>query len=201
VFDLTVNPLIAALGFIAVILYVAYWAYRLENGVPFRAWTSIVGSAVCVGLFVLVEGGSWSSFGVIAALGLVLLGLAVVIAAVYTYDSTRLLRYPNGRVGCRTRPGIPLAWFLLLSLTLASELVLLGSIDLLGVATIQVFPNPLEGLQAGLAVPGAYALGLVNILFALSTGLVLGENVGVWSKYAHGRWVQRSVPRPTRAGG
>ena len=198
-YAITVTPLIAAIGFALITLYVAVWAYRLETGVAFRPLVACVGSAFYVGLFFLVEGGSWLAFGATAPLDLLLLLVAGVAAAAYSFDAARILRLPDGRAGYRLGAGVPLAWLLVFGITVGAEILFLGRVDLLGIARLQGFPDRIAGLRVGVAAPGSLVLQLVGALFALSTGLVLGQTVGVGSRFLRRRGAARSAPRPSRA--
>jgi hypothetical protein len=198
---LTVDPLVAVVGFAALALYVAYWAYRLAKGVPFRPVASLVGSALYLGLFFLVEGGSWIGVGATAPLDLFLLGLAGLLGAAYSFDSTRILRYPDGHAGYRTRAAIPVAWVALFTLSIAAEVIFLGQVNFFGVAGIQGIPNPAPAFGVDVAAPASFVLGLVDALFALSTGLLLGQTAGIGSRFLRHRWVARRAPPSARAGG
>jgi hypothetical protein len=59
VYTIVVDPFLAAVGFIVLAIATAVWAHRLETGVPYRPIVALLGSAVCLGLFFLVESGSW----------------------------------------------------------------------------------------------------------------------------------------------
>lgn len=197
---ITVDPLVAVVGFALLALSVAIWVDRLRRGVPFRPFSMFVGSVVCLAVFFLVEGGSWMAVGATAPLDLILLGLAIVVGAVYTDASTRIVRYHDGRPGYRTRAGIPVAWFLLFSLTVVAEVHFLGQVDLLGMVLVLGVPDPMVAFGYVSTVPDAVALGLVDAAFALSTGLLLGQTAGTGSRLVRHRWAMRHAPRSARTG-
>lgn len=197
-YTIVVDPFLAAVGFIVLAIATAVWAHRLETGVPYRPIVALLGSAVCLGLFFLVESGSWLGLAATAPLDLVLLVLAILVGTTYAYDSSRVVRFRDGRAGYRSRAAIPVAWFLLLCLTVAAEVVFLGQVTVLGLVSVQGIPDPSPGLSAKFADPGALVLAMVDGFFALSTGLVLGQSSGIHARLVQHRWTVRSPPRATQ---
>jgi hypothetical protein len=198
-YTIVVDPVLALAGFAVLAVIAGVWAYQLGAGVPFRPVVAALGAAFCLGLFFLVESGSWYGLAATAPLDLVLLVLAGLAGATYAYDASRIVRFPDGRSGYRSRAAIPLAWFLLLSLTVATEVIFLGQVTVLGVLQIQGIPDPASSLGVAVGAPGAFVVALVDALFAVSTGLILGQSSGVHARLAHHRWVRRAAAPTTPA--
>ncbi len=199
-FTIVVDPLLALAGFGVAALVAGIWAYQLERGMAFRPGVALLGAATCLAFFFLVESGTWYGLAATAPLDLGLLGLAILIGATYAYDSSRIVRFPDGRQGYRSRPAIPIVWFLLLSLTVATEVVFLGQVTVLDIVRIQGIPDPALAIGASVGEPAALVLGLVDALFAVSTGLVLGQSSGVHARLAHHRWAHRTRAAQVPAG-
>ncbi|MCI4317632.1 MAG: hypothetical protein L3J96_03760 [Thermoplasmata archaeon] len=193
-----VDPLLALAGFAILALLAGYWAHRLAMGVPFRPIISLLGAALCLGSFCLVESGTWLGFADTAPVDLVLLSLAGVAGTAYAYAASRIIRFTDGRTGYRSGAAVPLAWFLLLVLAIITEVACLGQVTVVNTVEIQGIPDPTFGFGASLGATGAIALAVVDALFAVSTGLVLGQASGVHVRFAHRWWihVSSSAKRP-----
>jgi hypothetical protein len=87
---------------------------------------------------------------------------------------------------------------LLLGANVYLQLTYLGQGSYLGLVTIQGIQAPGQGLAPTVPDPGALVLALVDALFAVSTGLVLGQDVGSYARLI-GHW-PAPRRRPTRSG-
>jgi hypothetical protein len=193
---LTVGILPVLAGIAILAMFAAWWAHRLETGAPFRPILEMVSIAVYLAIFCLVESGTWFGFGSTAPADLVILGGAGLAAALYTFDGSRIVRLPGGQLGYCSGGAIPMAWLFLLWADLAVQVTLLGHVTILNEITIQGIPDPAASWVGGVGDPVRWAAVGVDALFALSTGLLIGQSIGVYACMARLPW---SGPA-TRAG-
>ncbi|MCI4366744.1 MAG: hypothetical protein L3K08_03215 [Thermoplasmata archaeon] len=197
--ELTVSAPIAVLGLAALAVFAGIWTYRLRHGVPFHP----LGEAVLVlgylALFFLVESGSWTGVASTAPLDLAVLGGAIAVGAVYTFRTSRVLRWPTGQIGYRGRAGIPAAWILLLGLDVLVQVVGLGQVTVLHYLVLQGIPAPGGDLGSGIANPAGMAQQVADGLFAASTGLLIGQSFGVEARVTRWAVYQRSSVRGSPA--
>ncbi|HLY76620.1 MAG TPA: hypothetical protein VKT21_01890 [Thermoplasmata archaeon] len=168
----------------AVLIFFAFWAWRLRQGIRVRPWVVALFAVFYELLFLFaleeVLRLPWGrvAFG-IALLDLVLFAAGVLPGFQYTFRTTRFERTASGQWLYRGRLAIPAAWLGLFLFRYGVELALLGRVYLLT-------PTPSQAV----AIPTfAVALILVDALFAASTGLVMGDAVAIWWAFysQHGR--------------
>ncbi|HKS59837.1 MAG TPA: hypothetical protein VJS68_03565 [Thermoplasmata archaeon] len=165
-----------------------WWLNRIREGAPVRPWLLglfAVGSFV---LFFLVERPEWVVLGGGTTLiDLVALTLVAVLAGRFTIRRAELRRDADGRWTSRVGFTLPVLWLLLLILRLLVEVTALPRVSLFGTPVVGSFR-----LDPSIAS----ALLLVGILFAMSTGLLLGQYSGIYYRY---RALRAAPPVPAGA--
>ena len=166
----------------AVLIVFAWWAWKLRTGIRVRLWFVALFGLFYVLVFLLVEAEvlrlPWGVLSRAAGFFDVLLLLAGALPAYgYAARTTTLERTPAGHWTYRGRVAIPVLWLGLFLLRYGVELALLGRVYLLTPTPTHAVPIPTY----------AAALIIVDALFALSTGVVLGNSLGIYSAYRRQR--------------
>lgn len=172
--------------------FFAIWAWRLGKGIRVRLW--VLGLfAVVYSLFFLlvleeVARLPWGRVGPPAALlDLILFGVGLIPGFRYTRRTTTIEETSTGRWMYRGGFALPVAWLALFLLRYAVELALLGRVYLLTLTYTHTVSIPTY----------AAALILVDALFSVSTGLVLGQVLGIWSAFHQRRGRKGEPAAPT----
>jgi hypothetical protein len=170
-------------------VYVLWRISRLTGGVRLRRSLLVMLTLFYAALFVVGEASEWARFPVLAPLldvSLVVLG--AIPAAIYLHGTTVFERTMEGRWMYRASIAILLAWYALYLTRLAIEIALTGRVFLFGV-------------PAAPHLSPAYVLFLLTIdsLFAFSTGLLIGANFGVYTRYLEARHSPASDGPPSGA--
>lgn len=172
----------------AVLSFFAFWTWRLRRGIRVRLWFVALFALFYELLFLLVLEEvlrlPWGqvAFGA-ALLDVALFGICVFPGFRYTLRTTRFEHTGANRWVYRGRLAIPAAWLSLFLFRYGVELAFLGQVFLF---------TPLP--SHAVAVPSsAVALIAIDALFAASTGLVMGDSMGIWWAYNAER-ARRSVP-------
>ena len=172
----------------AVLIFFAWWAWRLRKGIRLQLWVVGLFSLFYILVFLLVEAEVLRlPWGIVSRgagfLDVLLLVLAGIPAFRYTARTTVVERSPSGRWTYRGRIAIPVMWLAFFLLRYGVELALLGRVFLFT-------PTP----TSAVSIPTfAVALIVVDALFAASTGLVMGNAVGIYSAHRRQR-TQGPVP-------
>ncbi len=173
----------------ASLAFFAFWAWRLRKGIRVRLWFVALFAWFYELLFLLVLEEvlrlPWGRVALGAGLlDLVLFAAFVVPGFQYTLRTTTFGRTPKGRWLYRGGLALPTVWLSLFLLRYGVELALLGQVYLFT-------PYP----TAAVAIPTyAAALIVVDALFAASTGLVMGDSVGIWWAY-HAEKARTTSPK------
>ena len=189
-------PLADTIAFVLILVgsalaFFAFWAWRLRKGIRVRLWFVALFAWFYELLFLLVLEEvlrlPWGRLALGAGLlDLVLFAAFVVPGFQYTVRTTSFDRTPKGRWLYRGGLALPVVWLSLFLLRYGVELALLGQVYLF---------TPYS--TTAKAVPTfAAALIAVDALFAASTGLVMGDSVGIWWAY-HAERARTTPPRPT----
>ncbi|MFZ0830047.1 MAG: hypothetical protein WCB18_07975 [Thermoplasmata archaeon] len=172
----------------AVLIFFAWWARRLRKGIRLQLWAVALFGLFYVLFFLVVEAEVLRlPWGIVArAAGffdVLLLLLGAIPAYRYTAQTTVFERSASGRWMYRGRFAIPVLWLAFFLLRYGVELALLGRVYLFT-------PTPGHAVS----IPTfAVALIVVDALFAASTGLVMGNALGIYSAYRRQR-AQRPGP-------
>lgn len=189
--DASVGPTLVVTAL--VLFLVLRRAYRMYLGTPLRPVQLFALSALYVALFVLLA--AFESLPLLPWWSTVLdlpVGVAAAVVA-FEYVDRRVQIYRAGEVWMfRIGLLVPVVYVGLFVLRLVLELVVVGINPFAGSPTLPVL-TPFE----------ADVLIGVDALFAFSTGLVVGRNVGVYRSYErHRRSAGAPVSPPTiRPGG
>ncbi len=173
----------------ASLAFFAFWAWRLRKGIRVRLWFVALFAWFYELLFLLVLEEvlrlPWGRVALGAGLlDLVLFAAFVVPGFQYTLRTTTFGRTAKGRWLYRGGLALPVVWLSLFLLRYGVELALLGQVYLFT-------PYP----TAAVAIPTyAAALIVVDALFAASTGLVMGDSVGIWWAY-HAEKARTTSPK------
>jgi hypothetical protein len=173
----------------AVLIFFAWWAWRLRKGIRLQLWVVWLFGVFYVLLFLLVLAEVLHlPWGLVARAGGVFDVLLLVLAAIpafrYTARTTVFEQAPIGTWTYRGRIAVPALWLALFLLRYGVELALLGRVYL-------ITPTPTQSVS----IPAfAAALLVVDALFAASTGLVMGNALGIYSAFRRQRR-QAQVPR------
>jgi hypothetical protein len=175
----------------AVLIFFAAWAWRLRKGIRVRPRLFVLFTLLYALLFALVEAEvlrlPWGGAARGAVLlDLLLLAIGIVPAYRYTTRTTTLERAPSGLWSYRGRLAVPTAWLAFFLLRYGVELQLLGRIYLLAPSAPSSVPLPTY----------AAALVLVDALFSLSTGLVMGHSLAIYRAYRRRRSAPDLSPVP-----
>jgi hypothetical protein len=146
-------------------------------------------------LFVVVETGNWLAIDDLAPIAVGLLLLAGVASYYFSVRTTRLLYSPQGELGYRGSPVLVVVWLVLLLLEIFVQQVILGHITVLDIVVIRGLPSPTPVDPTSISHPYRVVLATVDALFALSTGVALGNNAGLYSRFARRWWRRRSKGR------
>jgi hypothetical protein len=162
--------------------FFAWWAWGVRRGVRIRVWVMVLFGVGYVGLFLLVEREEvvflrWGGLGRLAALvNVVLVAVTLAYSYLHTARTIRLQRSDQGYWQFQGMVTIPVVWLSLFLLRLGTELALLGRIYLFDPTPQHV---PLPNFAA--------ALLLVDGLYSVATGLVLGYYGGIYDRYHRAR--------------
>ncbi|MCI4348071.1 MAG: hypothetical protein L3J97_05570 [Thermoplasmata archaeon] len=162
----------------ALLIFFAWWSRRLRKGIRVRPRVVALLGVFYLLLFLLVEAEvlrlPWGGVAQGAAfLDLLLLLTGVVPAYRYTTRTTTFERSSSDKWIYRGRLAIPAAWLAIFLLRSGVELALLGQISLF---------TPTR--TATVTIPAfAAALILVDALFALSTGVLIGDYLAIYRAY------------------
>jgi hypothetical protein len=176
-------PSSGAIAFVLILVgaatgFFAFWAWRLRKGIRVRLWFVALFAwlyeLLFLGVLEEVLRLPWGRVALGAGLlDLVLFAAFVVPGFQYTLRTTTFDRTPAGRWLYRGGLALPAVWLSLFLLRYGVELALLGQVYLFT-------PYP----STAVAIPTfAAALIAVDALFAASTGLVMGDSVGIWWAY------------------
>ena len=167
------------LAFLAgLVLVFAWWAHRLRQGIRLRPWLLALLTTGYLGLFLLVEAEDlrlpWGGLARLFAIVDFVLVLVVWIPAYrHSRETTELEHTADGFWRYRGRLTVPAIWLGLFLLRFATEAALLGKIYLFT-------PAP----SAGVSIPTfAFTLMLVDAMLAVSSGVLLGNALGVYGAY------------------
>lgn len=172
----------------AALIFFAWWAWRLRKGIRLQLWVVGLFSLFYVGVFLFVEAEVLRlPWGIVARGAGFLDVLLLIFGAIPTYRyalrTTVVERSSEGRWTYRGRIAIPVLWLGFFLLRYGVELTLLGRVYLFT-------PTPTHSV----AIPTyAAALLVVDALFAASTGLVMGNALGIYFAYRKRR-IRGSVP-------
>jgi hypothetical protein len=175
---LSVLTIALLVGFpLGVACFVAWRIVRLRRGVPLRPSLLVLLSLGYIALFVVAERAEWNRFPVVSeALDFLLLSVGVVFAVRYSLRHTVFKRISERRWVFHASILILLVWFFLFVSRLVLEVALTGHSYILGIPSRPSLSN------------GYVALLLsVDSLFAFSTGLLLGGNLGIFLRYREAR--------------
>lgn len=178
-----------------VLIVFALWAWRLGKGIRVRLWFFALFAVFYELLFLLVLEEvarlPWGRLGPAAAFVDLLLFAATLIPGFrYILRTTRFEVTEKGRWIYRGGLGLPVAWLALFLIRYAVELALLGRVYLLTPTYTHTVSIPTF----------AVALILVDALFSVSTGLAMGEVIGIWWGY-HERKGRGPAPSGATASG
>jgi len=167
----------------AVLIFFAWWAWRLRKGIRLQLWVVGLFGLGYVLVFLLVEAEvlhfPWGLVARAAALFDLLLALGAGFPAVrYAARTTQFERSPTGQWTYRGRIAIPVFWLALFLLRYGVELALLGRVYIFTPTPSHTVPIPTF----------AVALLTVDALFAISTGVVMGNALGIYSAYRRQRY-------------
>lgn len=188
--------LIAEIVFpIAVAIYVARRVYRLTYGVRLRRSLLALFSLLYIGLFAYSEIPEWIRFPVAATtIDAVLLVAGIALAVRFLRPRVYFELTAEGRWVYRASVVVLITWFVFFLARLFIEVAITGHIYLFGIPSAR-----------HLSVAYVLLLLSVDSLFAFSTGLLLGGNLGIFLQYrAERARVEGGVPRgasdpPSRA--
>lgn len=188
--DLQTFALVLAVGLpLGVGAYVLWRISRLTGGIRLRRSLLVLLTMFYAALFVVAEVAEWQRFPVVAPLlDIFLVVLGAVPAALYFHRTTIFERSVEGRWIYRASIVVLLAWYGLYLTRLAIELALTGRVFLLGVPAV---PH----LSVGYLV----LLFSVDSLFAFSTGLLIGANFGIYSRYLQENGTPQTTGPPSGA--
>lgn len=177
----------------AVLIFFAWWAWKLRKGIHLQLWVVALFAVFYILVFLLVEAEvlrlPWGIVSRGASFFDVILFIAGAIPAFrYISRTTVFERSPAGRWTYRGRIWIPFLWLALFLLRYGVELALLGRVYLFTPTPNHTVPIPTF----------AVALIAVDALFAASTGLVMGNALGIYAAYRRQR-SQGPVPRGVTA--
>jgi hypothetical protein len=162
----------------AVLVFFAVWAWRIRKGIRVRLWFVALLAVFYELLFLVVLEEvlrlPWGRVAPAAALlDLIVFAVGLVPGYRYTLRTTTFERTTSGHWVYRGGLALPVAWLALFLFRYAVELALLGRVYLFTPAYTHTVAVPTY----------AAALILVDALFSVSTGLVMGEAVGIWWGY------------------
>jgi hypothetical protein len=176
--------------------FVAVWAVRLRTGVRFRpVW---LGFSVLVYLaaFSLFETGRWYGLTTAAPVELLVLFVTLVATAIWTVRTTGVRRHPSGYWEYIASPMLAVMWLAILILEIYVQEALLGHVTVGSIVTITGFPGsgilPVHQWFPGTAT---LVLAVLEMLFAVGTGIAVGHIFGVYGAYLTKRQRPSSYPR------
>ncbi|MCI4331408.1 MAG: hypothetical protein L3K19_06135 [Thermoplasmata archaeon] len=177
------------------VLATIWWARQVGRGMPFRP---VVLGVLSIGyflLFLLFETGDWLALDDVAPFDLALLLLAGAGAYYWSLRTTRILHLQGGRQGYRGSPVLVLLWLLLLLLEVYVQQVILGHVTVFHLVVIRGLPSPTSVDPTSISHPYRVVIATVDALFALGTGLALGNNAGLFTIFGHAGWKRRAASR------
>jgi hypothetical protein len=187
----SLEPALIVLGLL--VLLMARRTYLMVRGAPVRPGRLAVFAAFYVGLFVLTlaatsVGTPWYLYALDGAILLAASGLATG----YVRDHVHLERRPPAQEWYyRLHPWVPLSYMVLFVSRIAIALWVLGP------SAIGFAVAPAVSLPPGAAL----LLDVVDALFGLSTGILVGRSVGVYLAYESAVARERaSTGRPLATG-
>lgn len=183
--DLSGWVAIALLG--AIVIGGLWWAYLVSQGVRFRPILLGVLSAGYVLLFFTVETGNWLGVDGVAPFDLGLLAVVGVVAYLISIRSTCVLYNRQGELGYREDPILVIVWLLLLLVEIYVQQSILGEVTVFQFVVVRGIPSPTPVDPSTLSDPVRVVVTTVDALFAMSTGVALGDNAALYSAFARAR--------------
>jgi hypothetical protein len=193
-YEITLTATLALLLLGVVVAATLWWAHAVSQGVKFRPILLGLQSVGYVLLFFAFETGNWLGVDDVAPLDVALLVVTGLIAYLVSLGSTRILRNGQGELGYRESPSLVLVWLLLLLLEVYIQQSILGEVTIFHLVIVQGIPSPTPIDPTTLSDPYRVVVTTVDALFAMGTGIALGDNAALYSVFARAR-LKRALRR------
>ncbi len=181
------NEGIAFLVLSGIVVGALWWAHVVSQGVKFRPVLLGLLSVGYVLFFFSIETGNWLGVDDVAPLDLTLLVVTGVIAYLVSFGSTRVLYNRKGELGYREGPMLMVVWLVLLLLEVFVQQAVLGQVTIFHLVIVRGIPSPTPVDPTAISHPYQVVVTTVDALFAMGTGLELGDNAALYSSFARAR--------------